>query len=225
MSTVPPSSGPGALLARLASLGPRQRAAVFVGGAFAIGLLLFLLLWLDQRNDREFYQAGRVHTPLAGPGFEPLPGPMPGSGSATGLSEGAEAARAAQEEARKRAAAAPPPAPTPAPAPSPAREAESRPITAESTRTDVPVPVSRPAPSYPIDALRRRDEGTVVVRIEVDEEGKVDNVRVLSRSGSRELDRAAVQAAKRWTFRPAMRDGRPVPGAVEAPITFSLGGR
>lgn len=220
MSTVPPSQGPGAFLSRL---GPRQRAAVFVGGAFAIGLLLFLLLWLDQRNDRDFYQAGRVRTPLAGPDFAPLPVPMPGSGSASGLSEGAESARIAREEARKRVAEAPPPPAQPAPAP--VREPDPRPITAESTRTDVPVPVSRPAPSYPIDALRRRDEGTVVVRIEVDEDGKADSVRVISRSGSRDLDRAAVQAAKRWTFRPAMRDGKPVPGAVEAPITFSLGGR
>lgn len=220
MSTVPPSPGP---LAYLRQLGPRQRAAAFVGGAFAIGLLLFLLLWLDQRNDREFYQAGTVRTPLAGQAFEPLPAPVPGSGSASGMSEASEAARVAREAARQRAAEAPPPPPQPAPAP--VREPDPRPITAESTRTDVPVPVSRPAPAYPLNALRNRDEGTVVVRIEVDAEGKVDGVRVLSRSGSRELDRAAVQAARRWTFRPAMRDGKPVPGAVEAPITFSLGGR
>ena len=42
-------------------------------------------------------------------------------------------------------------------------------------------------------------------------------------SGSRELDRAATQAVRRWRFEPAMSDGRPTVGQVIVPIDFSPG--
>jgi TonB family protein len=41
-------------------------------------------------------------------------------------------------------------------------------------------------------------------------------------SGARELDRAAVEAVRRWRFAPATRGGQPVEGSVQVPITFNL---
>ena len=61
----------------------------------------------------------------------------------------------------------------------------------------------------------------MLLRIEVDPRGVPSQVDVAASSGSRDLDRAAVSAARRWRFRPAMRDGVPVSGVVNVPIAFS----
>ena len=84
----------------------------------------------------------------------------------------------------------------------------------------MPTPIESPGPRYPTRALRRGESGEVLLRIEVDPRGVPARVDVASSSGSRDLDRAAVAAAKRWRFRPAMRDGTPVAGTVNVPIAF-----
>jgi len=48
------------------------------------------------------------------------------------------------------------------------------------------------------------------------------NVTVAASSQSRDLDRAALDAVRRWRFRPAQRDGQPVAGTVVVPIEFKL---
>jgi protein TonB len=89
----------------------------------------------------------------------------------------------------------------------------------------VPVPISRPSPRYPAEAVRNNETGTVVLRITVDERGEPVKVEIASSSRSRSLDRAAAQAARRWTFRPAQQNGRAVSGTIEVPISFTLEGR
>ena len=65
-------------------------------------------------------------------------------------------------------------------------------------------------------------EGSVNVRIELDANGVPTDVQVVERSGerSRDLDRAVVEAARKWRFEPAMKDGKPVAGAVVLPVDF-----
>jgi protein TonB len=113
-----------------------------------------------------------------------------------------------------------------APAPSPAQASAPPPDAPRPAQAlapgDTPVPISRPAPSYPPDAIRNGETGTAVVRIEVGADGEPVEVSLVTRTGSRSLDRAALAAARRWKFRPAQRNGQPVPGVVEAPIAFSL---
>jgi TonB family protein len=67
-----------------------------------------------------------------------------------------------------------------------------------------PAPASgnRP-PRYPPDALRRRIEGTVLLKVEVRPSGETGTVDVARSSGHRSLDDAAVEAVRRWRFRPA----------------------
>ncbi len=77
-------------------------------------------------------------------------------------------------------------------------------------------------PAYPVAAARARDEGTVFVRAEVDATGKPGNVEVARSSRSRDLDRAAVDAVKQWTFEPAIRDGKAVASTVQVPVEFTL---
>ena len=218
MSTLQPSAPRGS------RFGLSRRAWWVVAAGFGVGFLLFLLLWLDQRNDSNFYRAeGKVDS-ADGQVFEPLPAPMAGGdGSASGLSEAAEEAL--------RNPPPPPPAPAPrrveTPVPRPVADAPPQNPRPSATLApgSVPVPISKPAPDYPVDAQRNNETGTVVVRIEVGADGTPTDVTLARRSGSRSLDRAAIKAARRWRFRPAQRDGQAVAGAVEVPMAFSLEGR
>ena len=86
----------------------------------------------------------------------------------------------------------------------------------------MPTPISSPAPRYPQRALRRRETGTVRVQVEVGPDGVPTDVSVSESSNSRELDRAALDAVRKWRFSPAVRDGQAVAGSVVVPIEFRL---
>lgn len=80
-----------------------------------------------------------------------------------------------------------------------------------------------PAPTYPRRALRARLEGTVLLQVLVDIDGRPLQVQVNHSSGHRELDDGARQhVLKRWMFRPAIKDGQPVQAIGLVPIAFSL---
>ena len=185
--------------------------------AFGIGLLLFFLVWLDQRNDTDFFKAGDPATGAPGE-FASLPAPVPADVAGTDGSTGrlgmpAPDPRAAAERPRiVDAPQAPPPPAAPAPAAAPA--------VADSA---TPVPLSQPAPRYPRGALRSGIEGTVQVQVDVGPDGVPTSVALASGSGSRELDRAAMDAVRRWRFTPAMANGQPTTGRVTVPIKFTVG--
>lgn len=195
--------------------GLSRRATLLIAGGFGLGLLLFLLLWLDMRDNGNFYRATDKPEAVDGQVFEPLPVPMaPGERSASGLSEAAE-------EAARRPKPAPPPAQIAGEADgqTPAANATPAPRATPDVSPGTPTPLSRVQPDYPSEAMRRNESGTVVVRITVDGDGKPDDVEVLRSSRSRSLDRAATQAARRWRFRPGQA------GTVEVPFEFKLDGR
>lgn len=77
-------------------------------------------------------------------------------------------------------------------------------------------------PRYPTAALRSGTEGTVMLRIDVDASGVPTDIGYAQRSGDRDLDRAALQAAQDWRFRPARRDGHAVASTVNVPVRFTL---
>ena len=85
-----------------------------------------------------------------------------------------------------------------------------------------PQPVRSPAPRYPREAQRRGESGTVVLRVHIDADGRPRDIDLVEGSGSRSLDRAAVDAVRRWRFDPAIRNGRPTEGTLQVPITFRL---
>jgi len=88
-------------------------------------------------------------------------------------------------------------------------------------RSSAPVPIAgNPLPKYPISALRHGEGGQVVLQVRIDEKGLPIDVDVARRSGSRELDRAAMQAVRGWRFKPATRNGKPVSSVVELPVAF-----
>jgi protein TonB len=85
-----------------------------------------------------------------------------------------------------------------------------------------PEPVARMQPKYPSLAYRNREEGSVLVRADIDANGVPGDVTVVRRSGSRDLDRAARDAVRQWRFRPAIEGGKAVASTVEVPIDFRL---
>lgn len=80
----------------------------------------------------------------------------------------------------------------------------------------------RTPPAYPATARRLGEEGTVVLRVELDETGAVAAARVATGSGHARLDEAALSAVKTWRCRPALRDSRPVRAMALQPFKFVL---
>ncbi len=77
-------------------------------------------------------------------------------------------------------------------------------------------------PSYPIGARRRGEEGTVILDVNVDADGRAERVTLVSSSGFPELDRAAVRAAEQARFKPATRDRQPFASAARLTLIFRL---
>lgn len=76
---------------------------------------------------------------------------------------------------------------------------------------------------YPQQSLVKREQGTVLLRVLVSVDGAPEQVEIQRSSGSRHLDRAAVDAVKRWRFRPGSRNGVAFADWVVVPIDFRLG--
>lgn len=80
-----------------------------------------------------------------------------------------------------------------------------------------------PSPPYPRDAVRAGLQGTVLLRVLVNVDGRPLQVDIEQGSGHRSLDDAARRFVQRnWTFRPAVRNGQPVQAIGIVPIEFSL---
>lgn len=81
--------------------------------------------------------------------------------------------------------------------------------------------LSRVLPVYPRFARRIGKEGTVLLRLTLDEGGTLKGVELLEKAGHG-FDEAALTAVQASRFRPALRHGRPVPCRALLPIRFEL---
>ena len=79
-----------------------------------------------------------------------------------------------------------------------------------------------PRPEYPESARRAGREGTVLLRVLVDDQGRSKQVEINNSSGSDALDRAAAAAISRWRFYPARYGDRAVESWIKIPIEFAL---
>jgi TonB family protein len=83
------------------------------------------------------------------------------------------------------------------------------------------IPESRVEPAYPEDALRDGIQGTVVLRVVVDADGRVSVVEVFrSPYNGEALALAAAAAVGLWRYRPASLDGRPVACRIMQTVAF-----
>ena len=75
-------------------------------------------------------------------------------------------------------------------------------------------------PRYPEAAVAQCASGLVRLRISIDATGKVLNIATDKSSGNRDLDRAAIEAAKTWVFNPGRQQGQPIGGDIMVPVNF-----
>jgi len=81
------------------------------------------------------------------------------------------------------------------------------------------VSISAPRPRYPVDAQGRHPTGHGIVLVQVDQKtGRVTSARMEKSTGNALLDDAALDAFRRWKFRP----GRTA-AEVHIPINFTKG--
>lgn len=73
----------------------------------------------------------------------------------------------------------------------------------------VATPLVRMDPRYPADAARDGKEGWVKLRFTINTAGLVDDIQVIDASPKRIFNRAAIDALRKWRYKPQMRDGKP----------------
>jgi TonB family protein len=79
--------------------------------------------------------------------------------------------------------------------------------------------ISNPQPSYPQQARKGHAAGQIVILMVIGSDGRTRDIQV-QRGISSELDQAAVEAAEKWRFEPATKEGKPV--SVRIAIQFDF---
>lgn len=110
--------------------------------------------------------------------------------------------------------------PTDEPAPN-AITAETSPSTPVAETADMKVS-RRVDPVYPSASRRDGEQGRGVFRVLVDENGKPQDVQVLTSTGFPRLDTAALEAIRKWAFSPAMQNGQKVKSWTRVQVAFQL---
>jgi len=102
---------------------------------------------------------------------------------------------------------------------------EVAPVTEATPGLEPPVviPSTRAHPDYPDIARKARVTGSVLLLIVIDKEGRVGSIEVLQAPDARfGFELAAIEAVKRWRYRPARLGGRPVAVQASVRIEFTL---
>ncbi len=92
--------------------------------------------------------------------------------------------------------------------------------TEEYLVSEMPVPLSEVRPVYPKEAKDKQIEGSVAMDVLIDDKGKVRLANVIE--GSEIFRASALEAMKKFLFRPAKVDGKPVAVRIRYSIKFKL---
>ena len=119
------------------------------------------------------------------------------------------------------------------PKPQPLPRTEPKPAPEVEEQKPVPVP-SKPAllteadatfspqPTLPDELRSEALDKTFIAEFVVGVDGKPNTVKVAQSTGNDELDRLALETAKKWRFKPATRDGQPIESRVRLHIEFTV---
>ncbi len=98
--------------------------------------------------------------------------------------------------------------------------APTLPCLAEGNDTKA-VPLRTPPPEYPVALRRANITGLVVVKLDINAEGKVTEASVV-KSNQPKLEPHALRAVKNWLFKPATKDGVAVAASLSVPLQFQI---
>ncbi|WNW13240.1 energy transducer TonB [Pseudomonas sp. DTU_2021_1001937_2_SI_NGA_ILE_001] len=220
-----------------------RREAILLG-AFALALHVGALAWLASRPEPVLPEVPVQIPPMtieftsaAPPAVEPpppVPAPPPVVEPPPPVVDELAVKPPPKPQPKPKPKPLPPkqeakPQPKPVEAPPPAAPAPAAPAAAAPPVPPVETPPSanagylkNPAPEYPSLAQRRGWEGTVLLRVHVQADGKPSDIQIQRSSGRDALDNAAISAVKRWSFVPAKRGNEAIAGWVSVPLEFRL---
>jgi periplasmic protein TonB len=84
-----------------------------------------------------------------------------------------------------------------------------------------PEATSQVAPAYPAELRKAKIEGSVTLAFILSEEGRVEEPRV-ENSSRPEFEKPALDAIRKWRFRPGVKDGQPVRTYIRIPMKFRV---
>jgi protein TonB len=87
--------------------------------------------------------------------------------------------------------------------------------------TEPPVPVRTVAPKYPDEMKRIGTSGLVTVSCMIDEKGNVTEPKIVKASNDA-FSEPAIEALKKWKFKPAKKDGEAIAIRVNIPVQFNV---
>jgi protein TonB len=79
--------------------------------------------------------------------------------------------------------------------------------TGAKDRLPFPVP-GNPAPAYPPELLRNRQEGIPILYVRINERGMVEEISLDKSSGFTAFDDSAMKAVRNWKFEPGIEKGK-----------------
>ena len=81
--------------------------------------------------------------------------------------------------------------------------------------------IGGPQIEYPVEAKKKKIQGTVVLDAIIDKTGNIGHLKVVS--GPKILQKSAMQAVRQWTYKPYLLNGNPVAVKTTINIVYSLG--
>lgn len=82
--------------------------------------------------------------------------------------------------------------------------------------------LNNPSPVYPPFSKRKKEQGTVLLKVLVNQDGNAESISLINSSGFERLDQAALETVRRWRFVPAKKNNVAISGYAIVPIEFSL---
>jgi protein TonB len=84
-----------------------------------------------------------------------------------------------------------------------------------------PEPISQVAPAYPAELRKAKIEGSVTLVFVLNEDGHVEEPRI-ENSSRPEFEKPALDAIRKWRFRPGMKDGKAVRSYIRQALRFHV---
>lgn len=100
----------------------------------------------------------------------------------------------------------------------------NRPLPSDYPGLEKPIFTVKVPPNYPTLAARNKQQGTVLLKAILRQDGTIDQIEVMRQlaGGKFGFEKAAIEAVKQWRFLPGKLNGNPVDIEVHLEISFIL---